>query len=106
MSQATLTSTPVNIQYLDNIVFQAIFTGSPVGIFSVQSSLTYNQDANGNILNAGTWTALTLNPTPSIAAAGNLLIDMNQLSMPWIRLVYTKTSGTGTLNAYVGGKMV
>jgi len=112
MSQATLTSAVTAIEFLDNIGYQINFTGSPVGTFSVQISADYDQDQNGNVINAGQWitvpvqqngTSYTLIPT---SLGSPMFLDLNQLSAPFIRLIYTKTSGTGTVNAFVCGKMV
>lgn len=104
MSQASVTSAITNIQGEDNIGIQInILTGSPTGTFTVQISADYNLN-----LNTGNWVTLTL-PTAAAVSAGspsNIYIDLNQLSAPWIRLVYTKTSGTGTYDAIIVGKMV
>lgn len=107
MSQASITSSVTNIQYLDNIGIQLNFTGVPVGTFAVQVSADYLQDDYGNVQNAGNWIPLTLSPSPAASgAAAQIYLDLNQLSAPWIRVVYTKTSGTGTLNGYITGKML
>lgn len=107
MSQATVTSSVTNIQGLDNIGIQLNFTGSPVGTFSIQVSMDYAQDNYGNVTDAGNWVGLTLSPNPAAEGSANqIYIDLNQLSSPWIRVKYTKTSGTGTLNAFIAGKMV
>lgn len=107
MASATLTSAVTNIQWLDNIGYQFNFSGSPVGTFAIQVSADYAQDDSGNVTNAGNWIAVSL-PTPAVASgsAGSLYIDLNQLSAPWIRAVYTKTSGTGTLNAFITAKQI
>lgn len=107
MASASITSTVSNIQHLDNIGIQLQWTGVPVGTFAIQVSADYAQDIEGNVTNTGTWTTLTLGPGISAAgSADNAYVDLNQLSSPWIRVVYTKTSGTGTLNGYIVGKMV
>ncbi len=103
---ASVTSAVTNIGNQDNIAIQIGFTTSDaVGVFSVQGSVDHVQDDYGNVQVAGNWVALTLSPTPVAAsAADNILISLNQLPFPWIRLVYTRTSGTGTLSAYIAGK--
>ncbi len=107
MSLASITSQVTNIQFLDNIGVQLNFTGSPVGTFAVQISADHAQDAEGNVTVAGNWIALTLSPAPVASGSSNsIYIDMQQLSAPWIRVVYTKTSGTGTLNAFICAKMI
>ncbi len=88
----TLTSPPTNIQHLDDIGIQLVWTGNGEGTFDIQVSATYEQDTNGNVTNPGTWTSLTL--SPSITAAGtpdSAYIDITQHSAPWIRTVFTDT---------------
>lgn len=97
-----IVSSVTNIQFLDNVSIQLVFTGTPTGIFTVSGSLDYNPSTG-----TGSFTALTLDPNPATAGAPNsILIDMNQLSFPYIRVSYAVTSGSGTLNAYISGKMV
>lgn len=91
-----LTSPVTNILLLDNISVQLVWTGTPTGDFEVQGSL-----------NEIAWEALPLSPAPAAAgAADQALIDMNQLSYPFIRVVYTATSGTGVLNMWISGRGV
>jgi hypothetical protein len=98
----SLTSKVSDISGFDNVAVQLVWTGTPTGTFAVQGSLDYNPQ-----LATGTWTALTLSSSPAAAgSASNVLLDLNQLSFPWIRVVYTAVSGSGTLNAYIAGKMV
>lgn len=109
MSAAMLTSIYTNIQGLDNVGYQGTFTGAPVGTFSVQISMDYQPGTSPNSLpaNAGNWITLPLNPAITASGTGDsFYIDLNQMSAPWIRLVYTKTSGTGTLNAFVVAKAI
>ncbi len=108
MSQTTITSTVTNIEFLDNIGIQLNWSGtSPVGTAQVQVSADYEQDMFGNVTNAGHWVAMTLSPSPSISGnTGSIYIDINQHSAPWMRVVYTKGSGVGTLNGFITAKMV
>ena len=105
MSAASITSAITNIQRLDNIGIQLNWTGAPVGTFAVQVSADYAQDIEGNVTNAGNWTPLALTPSPITALGSPIYIDIAQISAPWIRAVYTKTSGTGTLQTTIVGKM-
>jgi len=109
MSLSSITSQYTNIQGLDNVGYQVNFTGTPTGTFSVEISMDYQpgNGPNAEPANAGNWISLPL--VPAIIAAGSpdiAYIDLNQLSAPWIRLIYTKTSGTGTLQAYVVAKAI
>jgi hypothetical protein len=107
MSQASITSAVTDIQFLDNIGFQFNFTGTPVGTFSIEVSIDYAQDFNGNVLNAGNWVPVNLMPVPvASGAAGSVYVDLHLVSFPWIRAVYTRTSGSGTLNGFISAKMI
>lgn len=102
-----VTSAVTNIEGLDNVGIQLVWTVAPVGTFSVQVSADYAQDYLGNVTVAGNWVTVTL--SPAITASGTAdtaYIDMSNLSAPWIRVVYTRTSGSGTLNGYITAKMV
>ena len=105
---ADVTSQVTNIAHMDNIGYQINFTGAnPVGTFEVQVSIDYNKDAQGNVTNAGNWISI-LNPPPvAIGAADNIYCDINQISAPWIRLIFTHSGGSaGTMNAFITGKSI
>lgn len=89
------------------ISYDISWTGtSPVGVISVQSSNTYATDASGKVINAGQWSTLPLSVTPTVSGnSGNGFIDIDASAGYAIRLVYTPTSGTGTLNVTVAGKV-
>lgn len=102
----TITSKAIGIQFLDNIALQFNFTGTPTGTFSVQGSLDH-AEYFGTVTKAGTWNEVTLDPVPAAAgAAGSILINMDQLAFPFLRVVYTAASGTGSLDAYITAKMI
>jgi hypothetical protein len=104
-----LTSKVTDIRYLDNIAIQLNWTGSPTGTFVIEGSLDYvpPPSAGGTAVNAGTWNAIPVSPTPAPAgSADSQLIELNQKAFPFIRTRYVKTSGTGTCNAYISGKAV
>lgn len=103
MSAASITSDVTDIQFLDNVGLQLQWTGSPVGTFSVQVSADYAiSSITGAVTNPGTWS--TLPPAPTTASGSPIYIDLNQLSAPFVRVVYTKTSGSGTLQGYITAK--
>lgn len=118
MASASTTSSVTNIQILDNVGYQFTWTGSPVGDLSIEVSADYAEDnmSPPNVTNAGSWTPLVLtywNGTIFVTATAiptsvgsPVYLDLAFLSAPWIRAKYTRTSGSGTLNAYVTAKMV
>lgn len=104
----TITSLASNISYKDSIAYQLNWTGIPTGTFSVQGSVDYNPglpQSNGGF-NPGHWTALTLSPSPAATGSGSsqILINMNQLAFPWIRIQYTNTTSSGVLSGYLFAK--
>lgn len=102
-----VTGAVTNIQYLDNIGIQLNFTGTPVGTFHVQVSADYDQTAEGEVVSAGNWINMTLSPPPIASGSPDqIYIDILPTSAPWIRVVYTRTSGTGTLNGFITAKMI
>ena len=103
MSQASLTSTVTDIRYLDNIALQLVMTGTPTGTFAVQVSSDYNPVTGV----AGTFIPITLSPAPAATGgAQNIYIDLNQLATPFIRVVYTRSAGSGTLDITITAKSV
>ena len=108
MSKPTLTSGVTNISGVDNIAIQLVWTGSPTGSFDVQVSLDYRPNpVGGTPLNAGTWASLTLDKTVAAAgSASNDMVFLYAIPAPYLRTVYTATSGTGSLTVMVSGRAV
>jgi len=102
------TSTPVHIQYTDNVGIQFVWTGSPTGTFGVDVSNTATLNQDGTI-SGGTWTSLVLlspNTPQATGSAGNGYIDLSQLSAAFVRATYTYSSGSGTLTATLTAKPI
>lgn len=91
----SLTTLATNISSSDNIGYQVDFTGVPNGTFSVEGTI-----------NGTTWQGLTLTPAAPVAAgaAGGFVVNLNQVPYEQIRLVYTRTSGTGSLTVWAMSK--
>jgi len=114
MSAASITSDVTIVQQLSNICYSYSWTGStPVGTLKVQASNDYSIDPGGVVLNAGTWNTLDLEVNGSVVSSidvtgntGNGMINIANLAAYAIRTVYTKTSGTGTLQAIIVAKVV
>lgn len=111
---ASFSSRAVNVNYLDNTAFQYhINSGTPSGVLSVEVSVDHVEDSEGNIIVAGRWIPLIqpdgVTPVAITIAAGlpaDGAFDINQTSFPYIRLTYTRTSGTGSMDAFTGAKML
>jgi len=109
-----ITSSPTVILDMYALSYALKWTGtSPVGAVSVEGSNDFSLDPEGAIKNAGTWTTLTLNyggsavtSIPVTGNSGNGLIDVVSTGIYAVRLVYTATSGTGTLTVTMVAKEV
>lgn len=104
MSAGPLTSTPLVIQQLTLISFQATWSGSsPVGTLQVQISNDFALKGDGSVRNSGTWT--NLGSTVAVSGnSGSLEIPLVNVPSYAIRIVYATTSGTGTIQVILCGK--
>lgn len=102
-----ITSKVTIIQKLSLVSYEIVWTGtSPVGVISVQVSNDYEQNADGSTRVPGTWADLPLSVTPAILGNSDSgFIDIEGLAGYALRLVYTRSSGSGTINATVNAKV-
>lgn len=99
------TSAPFKVLSLDDIGIQINAVGTMAGTFDVQCSADHKEDELGNVLVAGNWVSIVLPSTPTLAGASlSIYLDMALLSAPFIRVVYSNTSGAGTINVLGVGK--
>ncbi len=103
---ASINSKGVDLQGLDVYSIHAVYSGgTPVGTLKLQIS--------NDIVGAGTssdpaslvtnWTDYT-GSSLSISAAGDYMWKVTSSGERWVRLVYTRSSGSGTLNVTFSGK--
>ncbi len=102
---SSITSEPTIITNLSMLSYDISWAGStPVGVCTVEVSNTYSKNVDGSARDPGNWTPLPI----SGAVSGNTgvgYIEIGAISAHAIRLVYTRTSGTGLMNAKVNGKV-
>lgn len=96
---ASITSDAVLLEFEDNPDIQVVWTGTPTGTLAVQVSL--------DPTNLG-WQTVTFSPAPDqpTGSSGSDYFSINQTGAAYIRLVYTRVSGTGTLSAKIAAKSV
>lgn len=103
------TSTGVYIDQILTYSIQAIWTGSPQGTLSVQASNDIvpidptSLDPAANVTNWTTYTNGTQTLTGS-GTAGSYLWNSPISGYSWVRLTWTSSTATGTLNATFFGK--
>lgn len=107
MAQATVVSNGIDMNQIFGGSISAVFTGSPVGTLTLEISndIVATPVAGGaNLASAvNTWTTYT-GSSYAISAAGDFTYVLADTNYRWLRMKYTKTSGTGTINAYFSGK--
>ena len=99
---ADYASSPIYLAYVGDYAIQLVFTGSPVGTFKLQASNDAATEIEGNsILSVNplaNWTDIT-GSDQAIAAAGNHMWNVSDTGYSFVRVVYTRTSGSGSLTS-------
>lgn len=96
VSSTNVYTTPVQaVANKDNVGLQIIFTGTMVGVLTVNCSIDNSH-----------FTPLTFTPALSQPTGSNLsyLIDLNQLPFPYFNVSYTNASGSGALAVFFSTK--
>lgn len=105
MSLASITSKVTILTNLSMISYGVSWVGTaPVGTVSVQVSNDYSENQDGSVRNAGTWNDLPVSSAVS-GGTGNGFIDIDALAGYAIRLVYTRASGSGLIQAILKAKV-
>lgn len=98
MSQATITSDAMQLEQYLGYAMSVVMTGSPVGTLVLQGSCDAPQSPLG--VGVAPTTFIDIGGTSaSITTAINILYNIDWVYYNWVRLVYTRTSGTGSLTA-------
>lgn len=108
-----LISTPTILQSLTMGSYAFKWAGtSPVGTISLQISDDYSLDAKGQVSNPGTWNTApvsvggtTMTAIPVSGNSGNGYLEILGTGGYAVRVIYTATSGTGSLTAEINGKV-
>jgi hypothetical protein len=112
-SMATnITSSPTIVQDMYAMSYALVWTGvTPIGTVSIQGSNDFSLNAEGQVANPGTWNTMTVNyggaavtVIPVTGNTGNGLIDIVATGIYAIRLIYSATSGTGTMIVTMNAK--
>lgn len=104
-ADTTFTSSASTVAYLDNVAIQFNWSGEISGSFLIQGSVDYNPGLpqTGQFQN-GAWNTYTLSATPTTSSGSSYLVNMQGLAVPYMRVQYLHSSGTGVVSAYVFSK--
>lgn len=96
-ASGTTNGTALVVQLARFVSAQAVVTSTANGTLKIQVS-------NDDGVSPTNWSDLT-GATVSIAGAGSYLIPAQNMSYQWLRVVYTASSGSGTIvvNAHMVG---
>lgn len=84
------------VTYDDNVGYQVKYTGDAIGQFYIQGTI-----------NGEDWEDLELSAEiPVEGAPGSFVVNLNQIPYYQLRLRFSHTSGTGTLQAWIMTKTV
>jgi len=100
LSQATVTSSIVNLSTVTGYSIACAYSGSsPTGTLKIQVSNDFTEDSTA----ISNWYDLP-SSSQSISANGNYVWAISDANYKWLKVLWTKTSGTGTINCFYGTK--
>lgn len=107
MSQASITGAPINAETLSQVSWQLKWaaTGTPVGAIDIQASNNFDRGKG-----TGDWITVPRSlisgwaDVQATGVSGEHLIQVEDWPATWLRLIYTRTSGSGTLRAWAFGR--
>lgn len=94
LSTASITTSAINVNFRIGFSIGLVFTGSPVGTFKLQASNDQTETASS--VASDTWADIT-GSTVNVTAANTIVWNHADMYSRWVRIVWTKTSGTGTI---------
>lgn len=99
----SITSTPTYLGHTCNFAIQLEFTGSPNGVLKMQVSSDEGDPSfkqPNNYANVTHWSDIA-GSSQTITEAGTHMWEVANAGTCWVRFVYTRSSGTGTLTSAI-----
>lgn len=100
----SIVSSVTQIKYKDSVGYQFYWDGNPSGTFHIQVSNDYSSGSpqgQSGFANAGTWDTVTVSPTPTTSSGFSYTVNMNQLGLPYVRVVFINSTGSGVITGNV-----
>lgn len=107
-TNATTTFSPINANQLFSASFVAQFSdGTAAGTLKLQAS---NDPEAGSTMvalspDSASWVDVP-SVTSTVVAGANVIIEKNPMCFQWIRLVWTRTAGAGTITVDMNAQSV
>lgn len=92
-------SDPIWIGHAGGYAIQAVWSGTPTGSFKLQSSVDPQEPRAGITPSISNWEDIPSATGSASGAAGMKTWNIADAYYPWVRLVYTNASSTGTLTS-------
>jgi hypothetical protein len=102
MGVATITTAPQPLDHIYGFAIQVVWTGTPVGNFSLEASCDAPTDGTLPV----NWGTLPSSSIPAGGAAGAQIYNVSESFYKWIRIKYVGSGSSGTVNARVNIKGV
>jgi len=103
VAQTNQYSNPISLRHLSAYSIQVTTTGTPSGTFKLQMSNDNPEYGGKYPLSTMTWVDID-GSTLTVTAAGNIAWNAQGAGYLWARVVWTKSSGTGTIAGRFNGK--
>jgi hypothetical protein len=98
----TVESAPIPLEQIFGYAVQAVWTGTPNGSLKLQASCDApgrdNQTSNGGPDDVTNWTDIAGSTLAITGVAGNYMYNVTDAFYRYFRVVYTNTSGVGSLS--------
>lgn len=103
---APITSLGINLISIYAYSVQGVWTGGAVvGVFKLQGSNDSGDIGSGQgVSQPVNWTDIVSSSQSISGSPGSILYDITECAYRWVRLVYTSTSGSATLNVTINTK--
>lgn len=113
MSATSVSTKSTVLNSLTCLSYEVTWAGAtPIGTLTLEVSNSYALNPAGGVATTGTWTTVPMDvggayatSIPITGNTGNGFIDVTLQAGYAARLTYTKSSGTGAINAVIAGKV-
>ena len=89
---ASINSSGMQLDNVTRISFQSIITGSPVGSLNLQCS----NDLVNDVASVVNWQDY-VSSSQAVNGVGLNMLELTAVNVKWVRLKYTRTSGSGNI---------